>query len=160
MITDAQLSTRISKSALSWKSFLLRGRVLLEFALACIVVTLLGLLYLNQSSQASNLVYEIQDLNARRRLLRREIAELRYEIAVAESLSRVAEKAMRLGLAETSQVQRLAVSYPESDRPEKDLQTRQRSFPVTAYLSADALGAWERMVRQFIEWIKGPRAGP
>jgi len=160
MVTDARLSNQVPKSSLSWKSFLLRARVPFEFARICVIATLLALVYLNQNSQVSNLVYEIQVLNAKRQILCRENAEVRYEIAVAESLFRIEEKAVRLGLADTVAVQRLEVSYAEEGPPEKSLPPKQLSSSVPTYLTADARGAWETLVLQFIEWVKNPRPAP
>lgn len=62
------------------------------------LVALLGLLYLTQSSQATLTGTRAVELQTRLERLRRENAQLEYEIAVLTAPDKLAERARRLGL--------------------------------------------------------------
>jgi cell division protein FtsL len=62
------------------------------------LIALLGLLYLTQSAQATMTGKRVLRLQERLEQLRRENAQLEYEIAVLSAPSRIAERAARLGL--------------------------------------------------------------
>lgn len=62
------------------------------------VIALVGLLYLTQSTQATLTGKRVMKLQERLEHLRRENAQLEYEIAVLTAPNRIAERAARLGL--------------------------------------------------------------
>lgn len=62
------------------------------------VIALVGLLYLAQSTQATLTGKRVVKLQERLEHLRRENAQLEYEIAVLTAPHRIAERAARLGL--------------------------------------------------------------
>lgn len=62
------------------------------------VIALVGLLYLAQSTQATLTGKRVVKLQERLEMLRRENAQLEYEIAVLAAPNRIAERAARLGL--------------------------------------------------------------
>lgn len=62
------------------------------------VIALVGLLYLAQSTQATLTGKRVVKLQERLEMLRRENAQLEYEIAVWAAPHRIAERATRLGL--------------------------------------------------------------
>lgn len=62
------------------------------------VIALVGLLYLAQSAQATLTGRRVVKLQERLEHLRRENAQLEYEIAVLAAPQRIAERAARLGL--------------------------------------------------------------
>lgn len=62
------------------------------------LIALLGLLYLTQSAQATMTGKRVVKLQERLEQLRRENAQLEYEIAVSSAPPRIAERATRLGL--------------------------------------------------------------
>jgi len=161
MTTDAQL--RIPKSTLFWRSFTLRASLPLGFALTCTILALLGLLYLNQNSQLTTLIYEVQGLNAERRELRQANAALEYEIATLQSLSRIREQALRLGLTETAQIELLAVAQPGTPPVAQSRLADKPTLAALFALSAErddswgTLRAWSgQLWSQFTEWLKVP----
>ncbi len=161
MITDAQL--RVPKNALSWRSFALRASLPLGFALTCTLLALLGLLYLNQNSQLTTLIYEVQSLNAERRELRQANAALEYEIASLQSLSRIREQALRLGLTETAQIELLAVAEPGTPQMAQARLADKPALAALLTLSAQGSDSWGtlrtwsgELWTQFTEWLKVP----
>lgn len=62
------------------------------------ILALLGMLYLTQSSQATMTGTRVMELQARLERLRRENAQLEYEIAVLTAPEKIAARAWRLGL--------------------------------------------------------------
>ncbi|MCX7837945.1 MAG: hypothetical protein N2559_00590 [Anaerolineae bacterium] len=62
------------------------------------VIALVGLLYLAQSTHATLTGKRVVKLQQRLEMLRRENAQLEYEIAVLTAPHRIAERATRLGL--------------------------------------------------------------
>lgn len=66
------------------------------------VLALLGMMYLTQSSQATLTGTRVVELQARLERLRRENAQLEYEIAVLTAPDQIAERARRLGLRPAS----------------------------------------------------------
>ncbi len=81
------------------------------------VLALLGVIYLTQSSQATMTGQRAQDLQTRLDRLKRENAQLEYEIAVLTTPSKIAERARALGLHPATTAQTVFVTvkdYPIS----------------------------------------------
>ncbi len=158
MITDAQL--RIPKSTLSWRSFALRASLPLGFAITCTILALLGLLYLNQNSQLTTLIYEVQSLSAERRELQQANAALEYEIATLQSLSRIREQALRLGLTETAQIELLAVAQPGTPQVAQSRLADRPTLAALFALSTEQGDSWDtvrewggQLWLQFTRWV-------
>jgi cell division protein FtsL len=82
-------------------------------SIAAIALTIIGLLYLIQTSQVAELGYDMSRLQTQRDSLSLEISELQYEMARYESLQtveRVAEE--RLGMTPMTNYEFIAVQEP------------------------------------------------
>lgn len=163
MATNAQAS----RSVTVWKSFVFYARGPIALVIGGVIAMLLVFLYLDQKSLLSNLTFEINRLGDERIDLARENAALRYEVAGWQSLSRIEERALRLGLTENVQVQLLAVSYPTQEGREAGLLANPLRPSVIVSAVGPEAGFWgsvqvwkEGAVRQFVDWVRSPHAGP
>lgn len=97
------------------KRFQLQGKTIGLLAVLFILASLIGWFYLTQASEATTTALWLQRLASEREHLRRERAEVRYQIAELESLSRIGEKARLLGLGPAQRVEYLYTPSQESE---------------------------------------------
>jgi len=76
----------------------LKNRTVGLLVVLFLLLSLIGWFYLTQASEATTIALRFQRLVMEREDLRRQNAELRYEIAEQESLSQIKERARQLGL--------------------------------------------------------------
>lgn len=82
-------------------------------SIAAIALTVIGLLYLIQTSQVAQLGYDMSRLQSREDALALEISELQYEVARYESLHTVEEMAeQRLGMVPMTNYEFIDVQEP------------------------------------------------
>ncbi|MBM3127815.1 MAG: hypothetical protein FJ009_04170 [Chloroflexi bacterium] len=84
------------------------------------VIALLGMMYLTQNSQAAMTGTRTLELQDRLERLRRENAQLEYEIAVLTTPDKIAERARRLGLRPATITQTVFIAinnYPAASKP-------------------------------------------
>jgi len=97
------------------KRFQLKGKTIGLLAVLFILTSLIGWFYLTQASEATTTALRLQRLASEREHLRRENAEVRYQIADLENLSRVRERARLLGLGPPQKVEYLYISSQEGE---------------------------------------------
>ncbi len=97
------------------KRFQLKGKTIGLLAVLFILASLIGWFYLTQASEATTTALWLQRLASEREHLRRESAEVRYQIAELENLSRIHERARLLGLGSPQKVEYLYISSQESE---------------------------------------------
>jgi hypothetical protein len=106
------------------KRFQLQGKTIGLLAVLFILASLIGWFYLTQASEATTTALWLQRLASEREHLRRERAEVRYQIAELENLSRIRERARLLGLGPPQKVEYLYISSQKSEissvSPEED----------------------------------------
>lgn len=82
-------------------------------SIAAVAITIIGLLYLIQTSEVAQLGYDMARLQSQRESLSLEISELEYELARHESLHTVEDVAVdRLGMTELSNYEFVQVQEP------------------------------------------------
>ncbi len=82
-------------------------------AIAAIALTVIGILYLIQTSEVAQLGYDLSRLQTQRDALTLEISELEYELARYESLQTVEEVALtRLGMTPMSNYEFIEIQEP------------------------------------------------
>ena len=109
------------------------------------LIALLGMIYLMQSSQATMTGTHLIELQGKLERLRRENAQLEYEIAVLTAPDRIADRARRLGLrpATITQTTYIAVkNYPVL--PRKPTPRAEPADTLTASNSIDLL--WNELL--------------
>ncbi len=84
-----------------WISRALRSRGARLILVVAALASLVGFFYLSQASQSTSTVIRLHQLAAERERLRRENAELEADIARAEGIGRLADRARRAGFAES-----------------------------------------------------------
>lgn len=97
------------------KRFQLKGKTIGLLAVLFILASLIGWFYLTQASEATTTALRLQRLASEREYLRRESAEIRYQIAESENLSRIRERARLLELGPPQKVEYLYISSQESE---------------------------------------------
>lgn len=103
------------------KRFQLQGKTIGLLAVLFILASLIGWFYLTQASEATTTALQLQRLASEREHLRRESAEIRYQIAELENLSRIRERALLLGLGPPQNVEYLYIQESEiSSAPVKE----------------------------------------
>jgi cell division protein FtsB len=116
------------------------------------LLSLIGWLYLTQASYVTVTSYHLAALRAERDELRRQNAQLTYEISRLTTRNQVQARARQLGFAPVSQVRYLAVAdYPAS----KQLAAARN---LTADISRipDDENWWEALVAQLGAWWASP----
>lgn len=109
------------------------------------LIALLGMIYLTQSSQATLTGTHALELQDRLERLRRENAQLEYEIAVLTTPDRIAERARRLGLRPATITQTLFITvrnYPVL--PPKPFVPSELANPLAASSSLELL--WNELL--------------
>jgi cell division protein FtsL len=82
-------------------------------AIAAIALTVIGILYLIQTSEVAQLGYDMSRLQSQRDSMTLEISELEYELARYESLQTIEEYAVtRLGMAPMTNYEFIEVQAP------------------------------------------------
>lgn len=84
-----QLARRLSK--------LTEVQAVMGWGLILLVIALLGVIYLNQSSRIAAVGRRVQSLQYDLSILQRENADLEREIAKSQSITRIQEEAVRMG---------------------------------------------------------------
>ncbi len=74
------------------------------WGLILLVMALLGVIYLNQSSKIAAVGRQVQELRAEINTVQRENSEIEREIAEAQSLSRIQEEAEKLGFVRAESI--------------------------------------------------------
>lgn len=92
------------------KRFQLRGKTIGLLAVLFILASLIGWFYLTQASEATTTALRLQRLASEREHLRRESAEIRYQIAELENLSHIRERARLLGLGPPRKAEYLSIA--------------------------------------------------
>lgn len=93
--------------------FVMNGAIMVS--IAAIAITLIGILYLVQTSQVAQLGYEMSRLQDRHDSLTMEISDLQYEVARYESLQTVEDVARdRLGMTDMANYNFIEVQQPPS----------------------------------------------
>jgi len=95
------------------RRFQLRGKTIGLLAVLFILASLIGWFYLTQASESTTTALRLQRLVSEREHLRRERAEVHYQIAELESLSRIRERARLLGLGPPQEVEYLYIQESE-----------------------------------------------
>jgi cell division protein FtsL len=91
--------------------FVLNGATMV--AIAAIALTVIGILYLIQTSEVAQLGYDMSRLQAQRESMTLEISELEYELARYESLQTVEEVAVtQLGMTPMNNYEFIEIQEP------------------------------------------------
>ncbi len=121
-----QLARRLSK--------LTEVQAAVGWGLILLVIALLGVIYLNQSSGIATVGRRVQDLQYDLRVLERENADLERDIALSQSISRIQKEAVRMGFvtAQPDNIEYLVVpDYPSVDLiTEEQVQTSIESSSI------------------------------
>ena len=112
MSTDAKLAS--FQETFRWNSLSLRAKGPVAFMVFCVALILALLFYSYWNSWRTNLVFEMANLKREQKALEDEIAAVRADIAMHESLAVVESKATALGLKyNANQVSALLAALPE-----------------------------------------------
>jgi len=142
---------KTSKRRVETRTVVIAGLMLAMFSLV-------GWLYLTQTSQLTVTGYRIQELQQRKALLQEENAQLEAEIAEMESASRLMARARAMGFQPPQRVTYVPVpNYPvraEAASVARD----QRAAPADYGAEASSALArwWAGLVAQFDAWLQAP----
>jgi cell division protein FtsL len=134
------------------------ARTVVVVSLALAMASLVGWLYLTQTSHLAVTGYHIMELEQRQARLQEENAQLEAEIAELESASQLMARAQAMGFQSPEQVAYVPVSnYPMSEgEAEVSADRAQASAPADS--GADASSAldrwWTGLVAQFDAWLQ------
>jgi len=112
------------------------------WGLILLIIALLGVIYLNQSSRIATVGRRVQSLQYELSVLQRENADLEREIAQAQSITRIQEEAEKMGFlkAQPSNIEYLVVpNYPPA-APVAEKKAQALDKPYTADSIQD--GIW------------------
>jgi hypothetical protein len=125
------------------------------WALILLVVALLGVIYLNQSSRIALVGRRVQSLQYDLSVLQRENADLEREIAQSQSITRLQKEAERMGfvMAQPDNIEYLVVP----DLPAVALVTREEAQTSTESSSVESMrdGLWLVIKAGLNELIRG-----
>ena len=142
-----QLARRLSK--------LTEVQAVMGWALILLVVALLGVIYLNQSSRIALVGRRVQSLQYDLSVLQRENADLEREIAQSQSITRLQKEAERMGfvMAQPDNIEYLVVP----DLPAVALVTREEAQTSTESSSVESMrdGLWLVIKAGLNELIRG-----
>jgi hypothetical protein len=150
-IPRSTIASRLGK----YSAWGLSGKTMAIFLLLLVLASLIGSFYLNQASQTTAAGLDIARLTREREYWRQENADLRKQIAVMESLSRIKARAEELGFVEPEVVEYVVVEHLPTeealgeDSPPLSTSERRQLAPQPAP-SKDWLG---ELVAQFESWI-------
>jgi len=102
------------------------------WSLILLVIALLGVIYLNQSSRIAAVGRRAQYLQYDLSIIQRENADLEREIAQAQSLTRIQTEAERMGFIrpQPGNIEYLVIpNYPSYPIVKEDVQTQNRAAP-------------------------------
>ena len=120
-----QLARRLSK--------LTEVQAVMGWGLILLVIALLGVIYLNQSSRIAAVGRRVQSLQYDLSVLQRENADLEREIAQSQSITRIQEEAERMGFvtAQPDNIEYLVVpNYPSVALVAEEAQTSAESSSI------------------------------
>jgi hypothetical protein len=117
------------------------------------VLSLIGWLYLTEASSTAATGYYLETLRDERDRLRRENAQLAYEIALLSTQEQVEKRASRLDFTPISEVHYLAVADYPATGPEIAQNLTASSSQVAA---EEGESWWGSLVAQFVAWLELP----
>ncbi|HIP96322.1 MAG TPA: hypothetical protein EYH32_03805 [Anaerolineae bacterium] len=140
---------KTSKRRVETRTVVIAGLVLAMFSLV-------GWLYLTQTSQLTVTGYRIQKLQQRKALLQEENAQLEAEIAEMESASRLMIRAQAMGFQPPQRVTYVLVSNYPVRVEEASAARDQRVDPADSGAEASSALArwWTGLVAQFDAWLQ------
>ena len=127
-MVQEQLQRSMSKSSRQTREIARRFSKLTEvqaavgWGLILLVIALLGVIYLNQSSKIAAVGRHVQEMQAEIRTIQRENSDIEREIAEAQSLTRLQKEAERMGFirAQSTLVEYLVIPPFTSMTPEEE----------------------------------------
>ncbi len=127
----------------------------------CLVLISALLFYSYWNSWRTNLVFEMANLKREQKALQDEIAAVRAQIAVHESLVVVESKATALGLRyDAKQVSALPITYREDAVPTPALASQAAMLASQFAPGTGKPGQWgfrlNALVVQFQDWVEAP----
>ena len=150
-IPRSAIASRLGK----YSAWGLSGKTMGLFLLLLVLASLIGSFYLNQASQTTAAGLEITRLTREREYWRQENADLRKQIAVMESLSRIKARAAELGFVEPEQVEYLVVerTWTEDTAEESSASAHTSEHRQPTPQPAQSRDWLRELVNQFESWV-------
>jgi hypothetical protein len=163
MSTDAKFAS--FQETFQWTSLSLRAKGPVAFMSCCMVLISALLFYSYWNSWRTNLVFEMANLKREQKALQDEIAAVRAQIAVHESLAVVESKATALGLRyDAKQISALPIAYRNGAAPTPALASRAARLASQFAPGTGEPGQWRfrlnALVVQFQDWVEAPYTTP
>ncbi|MBC7249272.1 MAG: cell division protein FtsL [Anaerolineae bacterium] len=133
------------------------ARTVAIVALVLALLSLVGWLYLTQTSHLAVTGYRIMELEQRKALLEEENAQLEAEIAELESAARLMARAQALGFQRPEKVTYVIVpNYPVQEESRDEVSGVQRTAPTDSAEGLTSILArwWAGLVAQFDAWLQ------
>lgn len=129
----------------------LKGRMSMALLILVALATLVAWFFLSQASQTTTAVIRLHQLASEKELLRRENAQLHYQIAVLESTSHLRGEAQEMGFAPPQETEYLPLAgySPSGDDPAASSDSTPESEP------ASGPGLWDRFTSHLLLLITG-----
>ncbi|MCR4405922.1 MAG: hypothetical protein NUW24_03220 [Anaerolineae bacterium] len=134
----------------------IEARTALIVGLMLAALSLIGWLYLTQTSHLAVTGYYIQEIEQRKARLQEENAQLEAEIAALESASRLMARAKELGFQPPERVTYVVVAnYPVNEEVSGATDDQKAAVVDSAVDTSPALVRWWRgLVAQFDAWLR------
>lgn len=116
------------------------------------LLSMIGWLYLTEASYTAATGYHLEMLRARRDQLRRQNAQLAYEVALLSSQSQVEKRARELNFAPASEVHYLAVA----DYPAREQKIAQNITASSSQVTGEEKSWWDSLMIQVVAWLESP----
>jgi cell division protein FtsL len=130
------------KSGAPRRYFEINGAIMVS--IAAVALSIIGMLYLIQTSQVASLGYELSRMQERRQALALEISELKYELARYESLDTVDGVARgRLGMAPIANSEFTSIERPIQEELVVPIEepARDEPFPTRVMHALSGVGS-------------------
>ena len=121
---------------------LTEAQAAMGWGVVLLIITLVGAIYLNQSSEVAAVGRHVQDLEYELNQFQRENDEIKREIAEAQSLERLQEEMVRMGFVPSSsfEIEYLVIpEYPELAAPPVSFPTQREKSKRPVETIGDAL---------------------
>ncbi len=146
----ANKSARQTRQLVRQLGKLTEAQTAMGWGVILLILTLLGAIYLNQSSQVAAVGRHVQQLEYELDQVQRENAELKRDIADSQSLERLQAEIQRLGFEPSSaiEIEYLVIpDYPEAAAPARSLavEHEQAARPVETMQEALTIVLQDRL---------------
>jgi cell division protein FtsB len=138
-----------SKKIYTWK---MDARAAAGIMFILTLLSLVGWLYLTEASYVAATGYHLEAMRAERDRLRRENAQLAYEVAQLSTQDQVEKRARQLGFAPISEAHYLAVT----DYPAAGPKIAQNTTVSSSQVTVEGEDWWDSLVARFIAWLESP----